>query len=118
MTTIAFQQLGDAVEFLADNLEKHNYEAIANHCIAPLRDDDEYVSAGLPSARDYRLTAIKALSDHHAEHSLRVHYERWEFPADRHEFKLGGHGEEFGHIHVDFEMTPAGWCLKEVWVCR
>ena len=118
MTTIAFQQLGDAVEFLADNLEKHNYEAIANHCIAPLRDDDENVSVGLPSARDYRLAAIKALSDRHTEHSLRFLYERWEFPADRQEFKLGGHGKELGHIHVDFEITPAGWCLKEVWICR
>ena len=117
MTTIAFQQLGDAVEFLADNLEKHNYEAIADHCIAALRDD-EYVSVDLPSARDYRLAAIKALSDRHAEHSLRFLYERREFPADRQEFKLGGHGKELGHIHVDFEITPAGWCLKEVWICR
>lgn len=117
MTTILFRRLGDAVEFLADNLEKHNYEEIANHCIAPLRDD-EFVSAGLPPKRDYRLRAIKALGDCHAKNSLRSLYEGWEFPADGQEFKLGGHGKELGHIHVDFEMTAAGWCLKEVWICR
>lgn len=54
MTIISFRQLQDAVEFLADNLERQNFEEIANHCIAPLGDD----VAGLPPARDYRLKQV------------------------------------------------------------
>jgi hypothetical protein len=117
LTMVSFQQLRDAVEFLADHLENRKYETIANQCTDSLQDT-ERVREALPTPRSYRLTAIKALGERHAQCSLRRLYEAREFPRDTQEFKLGGHGKELGHIHVDFQMTAAGWYLKEVSICR
>jgi hypothetical protein len=36
--------------------------------------------------------------------------------GDANQFKLGGH--EFGHVHVDWEKTDAGWRVAAVWICR
>ena len=30
-------------------------------------------------------------------------------------FKLGGH--DYGHTHVDWEKTDAGWRVAAVWIC-
>ena len=40
------------------------------------------------------------------------------FPADVTEFKVGGHGSEYGHIHIDFEKRGDKWCLKSIWDCK
>jgi len=33
-------------------------------------------------------------------------------------FKLGGHGDAYNHIHIDFVSRPDGWYLSNVWQCR
>ena len=36
----------------------------------------------------------------------------------RSSFKLGGHGHEYNHIHIDFVRRPDGWYLSNIWQCR
>jgi hypothetical protein len=45
-------------------------------------------------------------------------YADWQFPIGGQEFKLGGHGRELGHIHIDFIKGLAGWEIQRVWMCR
>jgi hypothetical protein len=117
MSMVSFKQLSDAIEFLAGHLENGRHEAIADQCRDSLQDSERAIP-GLPSPREYRLRAIQALAQRHAERSLRSLY-RWKtFPLLRKEFKLGGHAKELGHIHVDFDRSETGWCLKEVSICR
>jgi hypothetical protein len=40
------------------------------------------------------------------------------FPADANEYKVGGHGKEFGHLHIDFEKVGDKWCLKHISLCK
>ena len=112
-----FATLADAVAFLADNLDNADVEAIAAQCTDSRLDTDRPASV-LPPKRDYRVRAIQGLAARHAERSLRSRYLGREFPSDASHFKLGGHGQELGHIHIDFLLSDTGWQLKEIWVCR
>jgi hypothetical protein len=109
----SFKDLKGAVEFIAIALETRHYEAVADACV-----DERPRPSGLPSARDYRLSAIEALASRHTGASLRSLYGRREFPDQATTFKLGGHDRELGHVHMDFVRAEVGWQLKEIWVCR
>lgn len=36
--------------------------------------------------------------------------------GDGKNFKVGGH--DFGHTHIDWERTDAGWRIAKAWICR
>jgi len=69
-----------------------------------------------------RGVVFKSLQEIHAEVGLRSFYlERsppMAFPPDAQTFKLGGHDEELGHIHIDFRKAGDRWQLEAVWMCR
>jgi len=117
ITFKAFISLPDAVDFLVDNLDKADIDAIANEC-TDSQHDSALRLASLPPRRDYRVRAIQALAARHADQSLRTLYQGREFPHDRPVFKLGGHAQELGHLHIDFTRSETGWQLKEIWICR
>lgn len=73
---------------------------------------------GIDTPRGYRLNAIRALAHAHDARSLDLTYRGREFPRDAVAFKLGGHGAELGHVHVDFMKIDERWVLKEIWLCR
>jgi hypothetical protein len=114
---VYFTQLSDALEFLAANLDAGDADAIADQC-ADAALDSSRQAAGLPPPRDYRLAAIHELARHHHIRSLRSMYVGRQFPNEAAGFKLGGHGAELGHVHVDFVRTEKAWRLKEIWICR
>jgi len=46
-------------------------------------------------------------------------YAGLEFPQGAHDFKLGGHDRELGHIHIDFVRSGDGcWMIQRIWMCR
>ena len=114
---MSFSQLQDAVAFLAVRLDEGDADAIADQCTDAAQDSAAGVN-GLPARRTYRLAAIGELRRQHGLRSLRSTYEHREFPVDADVFKLGGHGAELGHVHVDFARTGESWRLKEIWICR
>lgn len=72
----------------------------------------------LLSPLNSRMWAIEALGKQHRSQSLRLLYAGREFPVEKEAFKLGGHGGELGHVHIDFLRIDAAWLLKEIWICR
>lgn len=112
-----FTSLNEAVDFLAVRLEADDPEGIADQC-SNGENDDARTAEGLPSPRSYRLHAIRELGRRHGMQNLRSTYAGREFPSDRDEFKLGGHGAELGHTHIDFSRTGLAWKIKEIWMCR
>ena len=104
------------MDFLATNLEAHQYEAIADACVASESEGDRQTRETLPSKREYRIAAIKCLMDRHREFDLRIRYQGREFPGSGSEYKVGGHQD--GHLHLDFVKLDAGWCLMDIWLCR
>jgi hypothetical protein len=114
---ISFARLSEAVAFLADHLDVGDTQGIAAECSDA--SQDAVRGAGRPlSPMSSRMWAIEALGEQHRSQSLRVLYAEREFPVEKETFKLGGHGAELGHIHVDFLRIDAAWLLKEIWICR
>jgi hypothetical protein len=115
MTTTrpSFVDLSDAIDFIASALDGGDHGAIADACIAELGEVE-----GLPKPREYQLDAIEDLAGRHAGTSLRALYSGRAFPAREARFKLGGHGPELGHVHVDFVRSESGWQLENIWQCR
>jgi hypothetical protein len=104
------------MDFLATNLEHRQYEAIADACVAGESEEDRQPRGTLPSKREYRIAAVKRLTDRHRELDLRIRYQGREFPESGSEYKVGGHQD--GHLHVDFIKLDTGWSLKDIWLCR
>ncbi len=98
----AFSNLAEAVKFLAQVVSLKDYEALAQACHEKL--PQEWV--------------LERLQDLQESTPLPELYAGWEFPRDARQFKLGGHGKELGHIHIDFVKSKAGWEIQKVWMCR
>ncbi len=108
----SFPDLGAAVEFIARALETGDHDALADACV------DAGEAAGPREARAYRHRAIESLAGRHTGHSLRALYAGRAFPANATTLKLGGHGRELGHVHIDFARSEATWELENIWICR
>ena len=98
----AFSKLAAAVKFLADAIAKNDYGALAHAVHEPL-----------PAP-----WVLVRLWEKHNTTPLPHLYAGWEFPVAAKSFKLGGHGKELGHIHIDFLKSRAGWEFERIWMCR
>jgi len=97
-----FSKLAEAVRFLAAVLAQSDYDALARACHGELPQK----------------SVLERLRQRHQQTPLPELYAGREFPQDGPSFKLGGHGRELGHIHIDFVKSAAGWQLQRIWMCR
>jgi hypothetical protein len=97
-----FSNLQKAVRFLATAVENGDRAGLARACREIL--PEEWV--------------LERLRDLNAETPLVQLYAGRKFPADGRDLKLGGHGSELGHIHIDFVRTDRGWEIHRIWMCR
>ncbi|MDP6635342.1 MAG: ThuA domain-containing protein [Phycisphaerae bacterium] len=96
-----FRKLRPAVAFITACLDKKDYKALAAECaIAP----DVHI--------------LKQLGTVHAKTPLGKLYAKRAFPARGRAFKLGGHAQELGHIHIDFTNHHGAWRLQRIFGCR
>ncbi len=98
----AFSDLSSAVDFIADALDRNDNTALAQASWAPLPAD----------------WVIERLKERHEATPLPQLYAGKEFPQDAQDFKLGGHAQELGHIHIDFAKSANGWEIARIWMCR
>ena len=119
MTSPLFDTVAQAIDHIAIQLEKGNFEELAASCNSSNKLATAYYDGReFLSISSGRLWAIKALAEKHEELDLRKLYVNKEFPVDMDSFKLGGHAKELGHIHVDFIKLDEKWLLREIWMCR
>ena len=97
-----FSRLAEAVRFLVAAVENGDYDRLA-----------EASHAALPPE-----WVLERLRERNAATPLIPLYTDREFPQDVREFKLGGHGAELGHIHIDFVRSDVGWEIQRIWMCR
>lgn len=105
MSAPAFASLAEAVRFLEERLDSGDAAGLRTACAGRLGCTD---------------SAFAALKFSHDARRLSARYAGREFP-DGDELKLGGHGAELGHVHVDFArrgLLKKAWRLEAVWVCR
>jgi hypothetical protein len=98
----SFSDLGEAVGFLAAAVEAGDVAALAGACREPLPPG----------------WVLDRLRERHEATPLARLYAGREFPEAAAEFKLGGHAQELGHIHIDFVRSGGGWEIERIWMCR
>jgi hypothetical protein len=84
-------------------------------------DDHDALAAAQTDTSDSQQTkieSIKALDASLGEKKLATIFKGREFPKDAAIFKLGGHGKELGHCHIDFEKNGDSWRIARIWDCR
>jgi hypothetical protein len=117
MTAPTFYVLSEAVEFIADCLDNEDYDKLLGALTK------QYMVPGAaPELREEilqsRLRAIHLLKERHQQIRLDLLYEGKVFPSGATAYKLGGHGKELGHLHIDFRKVNGDWALEEIFVCR
>jgi len=109
-----FLDLSEAVAFIAECLDS----GACAELFSELEKAQEHV-ARRPDHLDYFSKFVFAtLRDIHRRTDLRELYRGRGFPEESAQFKLGGHMQELGCIHIDFEKRERGWALRDIWVCR
>ena len=111
-----FRDLDQAVEFIVACLDSGDTDKLGAACAKSCSETSVY--PGLPPAAEYRTRAIVALQERHRQTRLERLYADRAFPATATTYKLGGHGVELGHIHIDFKKVEEVWLLEEIFICR
>jgi len=106
---ISFATVPEALAFIVDCVERNDVRKLTAACVG--RGSAQAYLAHNPGV----FGNIRAL---HARKDLRTLYGAERFPRDGTVFKLGGHGEQFHHIHIDFVKKGRTWRLADVWNCR
>lgn len=109
-----FANLSEALDFLAGCLELGDPGTLLSEL--------EEAPRTLNSLPDYRAYfdryVFQPLRAIHLKMDLRALYRDREFPSEGLAFKLGGHMQELGCIHIDFIQDEQGWSLRDIWLCR
>lgn len=100
--TVRFKTTKDAIAFITECVEKKNSSRLTAACAGDTK-------AG---------TFLKALARLHAATPLPQLYAGKTFPKEKAKFSLGGHGEKWHHIHIEFTRKEDGWALARIWLCR
>ena len=98
-----FQDLAEALEFIVGRLDAQDLNAL----------DAAFEKA----AGEYGRHALEALRRCHEQQRLEAIFAGRSFPTDT-RYKIGGHGAELGHIHINFRHRDDGWVLEEIFICR
>ena len=109
----AFSELQAAVDFIVRALDSGQHDRLAGACT---KEDDD--PADRPGYRSFQLQSIEWLANVHRQTPLGSLYTGRAFPSLEPRYKLGGHGQELGHVHVDFVRSSCGWQIEDIWTCR
>jgi hypothetical protein len=99
-----FQDLAAALGFIVGRLDAQDLNALA--------------AAGEKASAESDGRALEELRRRHDQQRLEVVFAGRSFPKDATRYKLGGHGVELGHIHIDFRYRDDGWVLEDIFICR
>jgi hypothetical protein len=109
-----FQTLEAAVDFISGTLEAGTYDALLNQI-----EQSERQIARDSSYPDYfQKFVFSQLQNRHRKLDLRRLYSERSFPKEQQTYKLGGHMQELGCIHIDFLKVEQGWVISDIWICR
>ena len=116
LSTPTFTNLRLAITFIAAHLDRGEADALCDACTRQY--PSERVSPNLPTHREYRLTAIRALAANHKRTALPRLCADETFPPDVTQYTLGGHAPGWNHVNIDFVKLADGWAIDEIWICR
>ncbi|MBM3127214.1 MAG: hypothetical protein FJ009_01100 [Chloroflexi bacterium] len=115
-TAPTFANLRLAIAFIAARIDRGEEDALCDACARQYAE--ERVSPNLPTHREYRLTAIRALDANHKRTALPRLCADEIFPPDATQYTLGGHAPGWNHVNIDFVKLADGWAIDEIWICR
>lgn len=107
--TSGFNTVPEALGFIVDCVENNDSTRLISACVG--RGDQPPLIIKQPNA-------FKSLVCFHESKSLTKSYGEKSFPEKGLLFKLGGHGHQFQHLHIDFVKKGQRWYLADVWNCR
>ena len=102
-----FARLAEALAFIQTALEKNDYAALRGAC-----------ATGEKACLAQQRAPFDQLQAAHQAKPLTERFGKLDFPDQADTFKLGGHGSEIGHLHVDFIRTQGKWQLRDIYNCR
>lgn len=103
--TMSFNSASEAIGFIAEQVRNDRSDTIFAVCLEP--GDNEFFTSAV--------NRLKILDN---ESPLTELYANQSFPLTGNMFTLGGHGDEWGHVHIDFVKKRGKWYLKSIWQCR
>ncbi|MCP3922817.1 MAG: hypothetical protein GY714_09555 [Desulfobacterales bacterium] len=104
-----FNSLETAMGFIINCVESKNPELLIN-AIKHNQKEQSY-------SEKYKKEFLY-LSYQHKKGSLQGLIKGMPFPKDKIIYKVGGHGKQYGNVHIVFEKYGDGWGLKDIWHCR
>ena len=110
----SFQRLSVAVTFITECLETDAYTEL----FSELEQAQEHVARRSDYLDYFTKFIFSPLREIHKQMNLQELYRGREFPKSDTYFKLGGHMQELGCIHIDFEKREQSWVLRDIWMCR
>ena len=109
-----FQTLEAVVDFICSSLDTDTCGTLLNQI-----EQSERHTARDSSYPDYfQKFVFSQLQDLHRKLDLRRLYRGRTFPKEQRTYKLGGHMQELGCIHIDFLKAEQGWVISDIWICR
>ncbi len=102
-STAGFSTVPEALTFMIDCVEQNDMTRLAEACVGE---------------KGTTLAYFNNLVSFHRSNGLKKSYGDKTFPEKGHTFKLGGHGKQFHHLHIDFVKKGEKWHLARIWICR
>jgi len=103
--TISFSNLNDAITFIVQAVEEDDYKKLSNACIKKMAFSQDEEIFGILKGLNQRMPIVDLYSGN-------------EFPKDKNTFRLGGHGEQWGYIHIIFIKKNDKWYLSDILSCN
>ncbi len=103
----SFTTANEAVEFISNCVETNDSTALFNACI--INSDS--------SKTHFNRHYFEVLKSLNKDTPLAQLYAGKHFPMWETQFKLGGHGFKWGHIHINFIKKNKHWYLHDISQC-
>jgi hypothetical protein len=100
----SFQRADAAVEFITTQVRADAMDVL-------------FAAALQPGPKESFVRVARQLRELDRRTPLPQLYGKVAFPAGD-SYSLGGHGEPWGHLHIDFAKQSGHWYLKTIWLCR
>jgi hypothetical protein len=109
-----FLSLESAIEFISECVESNSAAALFNQTMSAESQEEKIFKEP-----DYFLkSTFPPLQQQFQIMDFRLRYKGRSFPENEKTFKLGGHDQELGHMHIDFLKHGDYWVIEKIWQCR